>query len=391
MYSDRSLINRRNVTSDPHSNYRADRDFFLLILQSRIIAGAMKVLGLDSKDSKPSIFHIPDDLENKTNLEKLAVLHAAAGQVVDKFVFVEGSVDKLIDEVITAQERQDVMNNQQLTPDGRFPCRFASCQRSFKYDGKSRKNHEMTHDPPPIFDDPPTPTLDKPKETSEEKKVKKDDTFCYNSALITDGLFFLNFLDAVSEGDGARVMRQYKHMLMYCRADTKHSTKYALECLYQFFLVFALLSPRDSERFTWNRTVNNSGVIGKNIALDLDVGHSNNYLKQAMKNLGPNLTEKAVSRICNSESGVRKIIHSMDQTLERVGDSGKHSRSSTERDLKELIQRLVEVNAMEKMPSRGYNHYSNFEVNPFNKLDTSAMYKWINEHKKNINIGIRAR
>lgn len=81
----------------------------------------------------------------------------------------------------------------------------------------------------------------------------------------------------------------------------------------------------------------------------------------------------------------------MDQTLERVGDSGKHSRSSTERDLKELIQRLVEVNAMEKMPSRGYNHYSNFEVNPFNKLDTSAMYKWINEHKKNINIGIRAR
>ena len=84
---------------------------------------------------------------------------------------------------------------------------------------------------------------------------------------------------------------------MYCRADTKHSTKYALECLYQFFLVYAVLSPRDGERFKWNRSVNNSGTVGKNIPLDLDVEHSNNYLKQAMKNLGPNLREKAVLRI----------------------------------------------------------------------------------------------
>ena len=49
MFSDRTLINRRNVTRDPHDNYRADRDFFLILLKSRVIAAAMKVFGLESK------------------------------------------------------------------------------------------------------------------------------------------------------------------------------------------------------------------------------------------------------------------------------------------------------------------------------------------------------
>ena len=235
------------------------------------------------------------------------------------------------------------------------------------------------------------PNLEKPKKDQEKKDVERDDMFSYNSALFADVLYFLNFLDAVAEGDGDRIIRQYKYMLMYCRADHKHSTKYALECLYQFSLVFALLSHRGRERFTWNRSVNNNGVIGKNIPLDLDVEHSNDYLKQAIKHLGPNLTEKAFSRICKSEKGVRKITHCMDETLKRSRDPGKQSPSSTTGDLKELMKRLTEHNAMTKMPLRLYNYFDHFEVDPFKGLDTSVMYSWINEHKKNVSIGIRAR
>ena len=79
---------------------------------------------------------------------------------------------------------------------------------------------------------------------------------------MTDSFLFFNFLDAVKEGDGARILWQYKYFMLYCKADGTHSTKYALECLYQFFLVYALLSPRDSERFTWNRSVNNTDQKG---------------------------------------------------------------------------------------------------------------------------------
>lgn len=71
----------------------------------------MKVLGIDSKESQPSLFNIPDDIASKTNVQKLAILHDATGLVVDKCVFAENNIDKLISDVITEQEQQDVRNN----------------------------------------------------------------------------------------------------------------------------------------------------------------------------------------------------------------------------------------------------------------------------------------
>jgi hypothetical protein len=201
-------------------------------------------------------------------------------------------------QVVSSQEKQKLLDKQDLTPDGRFPCRFPGCQHSFKYDGKSRIKHESKHQPAPVSQKrladedtdtvqsvpQPGPTgkdtdhtvqtayMENPDATIHDAPelscVKQDDVYNYNCALLTDGLFFLNFLDAVAEGDGARIMRQYAYLLLYCKADNNHSTKYALECLYQLFLTKALLSPRDVERFTWNRTVNNCGKKGKNIAMD---------------------------------------------------------------------------------------------------------------------------
>ena len=116
-------------------------------------------------------------------------------------------------------------------------------------------------------------------------------------------------------------------MLLYCKADGQASNKYALECLYQSFLVHSVLSPRESERFVWNRGVNNKGGRGNNIPSGLEVEHSNCYVKGSCKNLGSNLTEKAVQRICNSESGSRAMFDNMDQSINRFRKSGRHTSS----------------------------------------------------------------
>ena len=161
---------------------------------------------------------------------------------------------------------------------------------------------KMTHNSPPdIPAQLPVSTSPKSRPSTISPEVK-DDIFSCNCGLLTDGFLFINFLDAISEGDGMRIMRQYKYIMLYCKADQNHSTKYALECLYQFFLVYALLSPRGSERFIWNRSVNNACQKVSNIPLDLDVEHNNNYIKQGIKNLGPNVTEKAISRFSCAES-----------------------------------------------------------------------------------------
>jgi len=225
----------------------------------------------------PSKYPLPPNLESAAKSEKQKYLVHVSTAIVDEFIFESGQVNQLVNSVLTAQEREDIVNQQELTDDGRFPCRFEGCPSSFKYNGKSRRNHELTHNPPPDIPDQPNSMPPSKPKLSLKKDTVDDDVFNYNCALLADGFLFLNFLDAVGEGDGMRIMRQYKYIMLYCKADGSHSTKYALECRYQFFLVFSLLSPRDSERFIWNRSVNNACRKGTNIPLDLDVEHSNNF------------------------------------------------------------------------------------------------------------------
>ena len=138
--------------------------------------------------------------------------------------------------------------------------------------------------------------------TTSQGTKPEHDVFNCNCSLLTDCFLFFHFLVATKEGDGVRIMRKYKYFMLYCKADGSSSTKYALECLHQFFLIYALLSPRDSERFIWNRLVDNSGKRRSNIPLDEDTEHSDNFIKQGIRNLGPNVTEKAVQRLSYSEN-----------------------------------------------------------------------------------------
>ena len=136
MYADRTLINRRNVTADPSKAYHADRDFFALVVKSRIIAATMKALGIESKEGQPTKLTIPA-LENLRRLDKIRFLHQAASMVVDEFVFDTATNNSLVKKIVLPQERQDAVDNQQLTEEGRFICRYPGCNYSFQYDGSS--------------------------------------------------------------------------------------------------------------------------------------------------------------------------------------------------------------------------------------------------------------
>lgn len=64
--------------------------------------------------------------------EKLECLHELAAKVVDEFVFQSSSVvNDIIDSVLTQQEKDDLLQQQELTPEGRFLCRFPGCDKSF--------------------------------------------------------------------------------------------------------------------------------------------------------------------------------------------------------------------------------------------------------------------
>ena len=332
MMSDRNVINRRNVREDPHQAYRADKDFLLLEVTARVIYAAYQVLGLSESTSQPKHFPIPADIGNQSNMKKLQFLHKAAAKIVDQLVVNEKMMDSSIQTMISVQERQDLINQQELNQEG----------------------------------------------------------FNYNTVLLAEGLFFLNFLDSVSEGDGDRILRQYKYLMLLCRADGSHSSKYALESLYQLLLVNGL-SESEAGVFTWNRSVNNRGGAGKNIAFDLEVEHSNNYIKQGINHLGVNVTERAVTRIARAEKSVREIIFKVDSSIQYASPSGKHVEHFPQSDFEAIVKRLVDMNVFEYQEGRHYRHFCNFQRDPLHNLNMSGMYEWINEHKKKLSSGIKAR
>ena len=159
--------------------------------------------------------------------------------------------------------------------------------------------------------------------------------------------------------------------MLYCKT---HSIKYALECLYQLFLVYSLLTPRDSERFMWNRSVNNHGKKGCNILLDESTEHSNNFVKQCIRNLGPNISEAAVSRLCKAESSTRLMLEKLDKTLNQFSKSGSHSETSENQDLDELIKKVAVFKPFSKLEGRKYAHFLDFKGYRLEDLDVSDLY-----------------
>lgn len=103
------------------------------------------------------------------------------------------------------------------------------------------------------------------------------------------------------------------------------------------------------------------------------------------------MTEKAVQRISFSEGGTANMRASVAESLNRLIGSGRQTSSSTERDLGELIKRAVLTQVFTEVPNRQYQHFKGFERDPFKNLNMSALFYWINQHKKDVLRGNKAR
>ena len=163
-----------------------------------------------------------------------------------------------------------------------------------RYNGKHKADHELTvHGLEPVRYENINHQL-----SSFDAVLQKnsDDAYNYQCNLLDQGLLYMNFVDAIAEGDGNRIIRCWKYLLLHFYAEGK--TKYAIEAQYLLLQQHCLLSPRQAFRQRWNRSVNNKGGAGKNVPLDLDLEHDNNYLKESVKKMGHNITTTAVSRAC---------------------------------------------------------------------------------------------
>ena len=77
--------------------------------------------------------------------------------------------------------------------------------------------------------------------------------------------------------------------------------------------------------------------------------------------------------------------------IQYASPSGKHVEHFPQSDFEAIVKRLVDMNVFEYQEGRHYRHFCNFQRDPLHNLNMSGMYEWINEHKKKLSSGFKAR
>ena len=173
--------------------------------------------------------------------------------------------------------------------------------------------------------------------------------------------------------------------------DGTKSTKYALEALYLLLQQLCLLSPRQAYCQKWNRTINNHNAKGKNVALDLDLEHDNNYLKEALRKMGPALTEHLVTRVCRSLKISREVIENLLRECEVMKRSGIHFTANNNKDLVKIVNNPVQHGALIKTKGRRLSNFKYCIASHLQLTKMDELCKWIDKHKYEIIISRKAR
>ena len=151
------------------------------------------------------------------------------------------------------------------------------------------------------------------KGRKQKSKDNLDHTQEYAKELLSLGLFYLKFQDAIREGDGLRVLRCWKLMFLWFRS-TGH-TNYTIEAMTLLVQYYFLFTPRLAEQLIWGRFINTHGGLGCNIPADLHMEHLIRICKQAVAHLGANKTPPSILKISHALGMLQKMMHNFDNIL----------------------------------------------------------------------------
>ena len=215
-------------------------------------------------------------------------------------------------------------------------------------------------------------------DAKKKRSEESDNVQAYASQVLTMGLLLMEFNDAVREGDGSRILRCWRFFLLVFKATNRKN--YAIEAFVLLAQYQFLLSPRLAYQLKWNRTVNVHGRPGKNISCDLHMEHLNRACKDAISNLGANVTDSGIERVGKCIGELGKITHNFDEVHGIAKQSDKHTHRSDERDLNKILKQVKEVSdVFSTNHGRQHSHFPKFEVNILSTIDTKKLKLWMNE------------
>ena len=195
-----------------------------------------------------------------------------------------------------------------------------------------------------------------------EQDSETDFVYNYHDARLQFGMLFMNIADAIMEGDGFRLTRCYKLVLLF--AYKFRHIKYAYALLLLFVQTGAVLSEEESFFLIMNRFINVNDRIGRNIPLDLHMEHLNLLLKRLSKRMGGNITTKSLQRAARSVVAISNVIEGIYEDCSKKKKSGYHGSKNAEEAVNIVVKDLLEGKVFQKTDGRpGYPSFPKFKSN----------------------------
>lgn len=211
------------------------------------------------------------------------------------------------------------------------------------------------------------------------REKQPDCVYAYASEVLSLGLLYVEFHDAIKEGDGERVMRVWKYLLLLFRAC--HRTNYACEAFSLLSQYHVTLPPHLAEQLKWSRFINMHGLAGHNISCDLHMEHLNRLAKTAIQGLGANKSRKAILRVGKGICSLEKVLVNFDKVNNVAQVSGHRSRVSMAKDFRLIIDQLVssDVFGVSEVDPIARNHaaFPDFSRNLMRDLDEKELKQWM--------------
>ena len=178
----------------------------------------------------------------------------------------------------------------------------------------------------------------------------KDLVLEYEVHLLNIGLFYLEYQDAIKEGDGERVLRCWKYLLpIFFNSNRTNYTKEALNLLYQQKYQ---LTERQAKQLLYSRFINTQGIKGRNIPCDLHMEHLNRMCKEIVKDLGSNKTITSIVNASKNLGTIDEVIRVFDNEGGLHFDTGIHKEASCINDVKVLTESLMKYKVFSQQTHR---------------------------------------
>ena len=215
--------------------------------------------------------------------------------------------------------------------------------------------------------------------TPQDVSMREDGIHNYACQLLSIGLFYLAYKDAIREGDGERVLECWHYLLpVFHNSGRRNYSNEAIHLLCQYYHD---LPPQQAEQLLYSRFINTKGVRGRNIPLDLHQEHLNRLCKDCVKGLGSNKTKPAIIRCSKALGTLHDMLENFDEDNGVARPGGAHRPPSYKEDLHLIVQELQQSKVFDHIPGRKHGCFKKVK-DLLHEKPSKEVTSWISGHLK---------